>query len=199
MNRVLKLIILFTLFFQNSYGQEINKKLHSFLDTEFIKGKHSFKLMINELVEPKSNVKIIYDENGKILNPKIDITPDENEPITQFVAINDLKLNLAFSDSLFIILPIENTFCPVIKVETKTTKAYIDNEVLERVSEILVDNKNNVFNSTWNGYQWTANKSGNSDQIAPRLTLGIIKESGEYYIEILWFVNGKSKHYRLLG
>ena len=92
-----------------------------------------------------------------------------------------------------------NTYCPLIKVDTKTSKAYIDNEVLESMTEILIDHKKNVFNSSWKGYQWTSDLPENTGQITPRLTLGIIKESGQYYIEILWFVNGKSKHYRLLG
>ena len=195
----IKLIFLFALFSQNIYAQEINSELHSFLETEFIKGSHSFSLMVNELADPKSDVKIIYDENGKILNPKIDITADEDSPTLQFVAINDLMLHLEYSDSLFIIRPLENTFCPHIKIEMKTAKAYIDNEVLESMTEIVIDNKNNVFNSTWKGYQWTSNSSEKSSQISPRLTLGIIDKSGQYYIEILWFVNGKSKHYRLLG
>ena len=199
MIRVLKLILLFALVMPKIYGQAVNSELNSFLDTKFIKGTHTFSLMINELTDPKSDVKIIYDEKGKILNPKIDIPPDENGPITQFVAINDLKLHLEYSDTLFIIRPMENTFCPLVKVEIKTARAYIDNEVLENMAQILIDNKKNVFNSSWRGYQWTSDSSEKSSQITPRLTLGIINESGQYYIEILWFVNGKSKHYRLLG
>ena len=199
MIRALKLAFLFALVLHNIYAQEIKSQLHSFLGTEFIKGTHSFNLMVNELTDPKSDVKIIYDENGKILNPKIDITPDENRPTTQFVAINDLMLHLEYSDSLFIIRPMENTFCPYIKIEIKTSRAYIDNEVLESMTEIVIDNKKNVFNSAWKGYQWTSKSSEQSSQISPRLTLGIINESGQYYIEILWFVNGKSRHYRLLG
>ena len=187
------------MYFHNIHGQGNNSELHLFLGTEFITGTHSFNLMINELAEPKSDVKIIYDENGKILNPKIDISPDENEPIIQFVAISDLKLHLEYSDTLFIIRPMANSFCPLIKVEMKTNKAYIDNDVLENMTEIIIDNKKNVFNSTWKGYQWTSSLPEESSQRTPRLTLGIINESGQYYIEILWFVNGRSKHYRLLS
>ena len=199
MIRVLKLILLLALFLHNIYGQENNSELHLFLGTEFINGTQSFDLMINELEDPKPDVKIIFDENGKILNPKIDISPDENVPTTQFVAINDLELYLEYSDSLFIIRPMANTYCPLIKVEIKTSRAYIDNEVLESMTEIIIDTKKNVFNSAWKGYQWTSNLSEKTGQISPRLTLGIIKESGQYYIEILWIDNGKSRHYRLLG
>ena len=197
--RALKLILLFTLCLYNIYGQGTNSELRDFLAKEFIKGTHSFHLMVNKLADPESDVKIIYDEHGKILNPKFEISQDDNVPHTEFVAINELKLNLEYTDSLFIIRPVENTFCPLIKVEMKSSKTYIDNEVLESISEIMIDNKKNVFNSPWKGYQWTSKLTENSGQISPRLTLGIIKESGQYYIEIFWFVNGRPKHYRLLG
>ncbi len=199
MIRVAKLILVFALFLHNTYGQEINSKLQSFLGTQFIKGTHSFDLMVNKLADPKSDVKIIYDEHGKILNPKFELPPDENGPVTEFVSISKLKFNLEYSDSLFIIRPMANTFCPLIKVEMKTTRAYIDNEVLENMAELIIDNKRNVFNSAWQGYQWTSDLSEETDQLSPRLTLGIIEESGQYYIEILWFVDGTPKHYRLLN
>lgn len=199
MNRATKLFLLFVFCLQNMYGQEIKSELHVFLSTEFVKGTHSFHLMVNQLADPESDVKIIYDEHGKILNPKFEISQDDNVPQTEFVAINELKFHLEYSDSLFIIRPMENAFCPLIKVEMKTTKAYIDDDVLESMTEIVIDNKKNVFNSPWKGYQWTSDLSENSGQISPRLTLGIIKESGQYYIEIYWFVNGKPKHYRLLS
>ncbi len=199
MIRASKLILLFTICLYNIYGQETNSELQDFLANEFIKGTHSFHLMVNQLAEPESDVKIIYDEHGKILNPKIDISTEDNGPKTQFVAINNLEFNLEYADSLFIIRPMANTYCPIIRVEMKTTKAYIDNEVLENITEIVIDHKRNVFNSAWKGYQWTSELPENPGQISPRLTLGIIEESGQCYIEILWLVNGKPKHYRLLG
>ncbi len=199
MIRASKLILLFTICLYNIYGQETNSELQDFLANEFIKGTHSFHLMVNQLAEPESDVKIIYDEHGKILNPKIDIPAEDTGPKTQFVAINDLEINLEYSDSLFIIRPMANTYCPRIRIEMKTTKAYLDNEVLENMNEIVIDHKKNVFNSAWKGYQWTSELPESTRQISPRLTLGIIEESGQCYIEILWLVNGKPKHYRLLG
>ena len=156
-------------------------------------------MMTNQIIPSKNEKPLLIDENGKILDFKLDIGRIEDEPIIQFKTSGSIKLKIEHKDSLYTIRPIENSFCPLIRIDLKSTTVSINEYTLQCVKEISIKNKTNVFESEWNGYQWWSDLLNESVKITPRFTIGRIKEKDKIYIEILWIENGRKMHYRLLN
>lgn len=198
MKNILTLILILILSIQDGFTQGVKTELQKFILTELNEGNHTFQLMRNKVIQTGDEKQLLVDENGKILYPKIDLKAIENESIIGFYSSGSIKLAMKCTDSIFTIWPIENSFCPLIKIDLKSKTAYINDYKLSMVKEISIKNKKNGFKSAWNGFQWRSKLPNNSPIINPRLTIGKLKENGKLYIEILWSEKGNKMHYRLL-
>ncbi|MFS4469805.1 hypothetical protein [Maribacter sp. 2210JD10-5] len=198
MKKILTFLLIFICNFQSGFAQESQADLLKFLQTELKTGNHTFQIMTNQVVPSKQEKPLLIDGNGKILDSEFDIEFTEYIPVLEFKTAGSIKLKIDYKDSLFTIEPIENSFCPVIKINLKSNNVFINNDMLCYKKEISIKNKANVFESEWNGYQWWSNSSNESLKINPRFTVGKIKKNNNLYIEILWIQNGKKMRYRLL-
>jgi hypothetical protein len=198
MKNIFTLLLICVCNFQIGFAQKSKSELINFIQTELNIGNYTLKMMTNQKNPRKSVEPLLVDENGKILDSKFDMDLIEDEPIMEFKSSGSIKLKVEFKDSLFIIRPIENSFCPLIKINLKSTTVFINEYVLQNVKEVSIKNTRNVFESEWNGYQWWSDLSSESSKIKPRFTIGRIKENNKLYIEILWVENDKKMHYRLL-
>ena len=198
MKNKLTLILICIWSIQNVFTQEVKTELQKFILTELNEGNHTFQLMKNKVIQAGIEKQLLVDENGKILYPKVDLKAIENESAIEFSPSGWIKLSMKYTDSLLTIRPIEDSFCPLIKIDLKLKTAYINDDKLSMVKEISIKNKKNGFKSEWDGFQWHSKLSNNSTIIKPRLTIGKLKENGKLYIEILWIEKGNKMHYRLL-
>lgn len=184
---------------QSGFAQEPKTELLNFIQTELNIGNYTFQLMTSQIIPSKMEKPLLIDENGKILNLKFDMEHIEDEPIMQFKTSGSIKLKIEYKDSLLIIRPIENSFCPLIKINLKSTTASIDDDQLGMAKQVSIRNKDNGFKSTWRGFRWQVKLPNNTSTINPKLTLGKLKENGKIYLEILWSEKGDKRHYRLVG
>tara|TARA_R110002153_G_scaffold225486_1_gene378122 strand:+ start:183 stop:782 length:600 start_codon:yes stop_codon:yes gene_type:complete len=184
---------------QSGFAQNSKTELLNFIQTELKIGDYTFQMMTNQVKPSKMEKPLLIDENGKILDPKFDLELNEDIPVLQFKTSGSIKLEIKYMDSLFIIRPIENSFCPIIRINLKSTTVSINEHTLQNVKEVSITNSTNVFESEWNGYQWWSDLPIESMKITPKFTVGKIKENGKLYIEILWNENGNKMHYRLLN
>ncbi|WP_157209274.1 hypothetical protein [Mariniflexile maritimum] len=198
MKNILTLILICILNIQEGFTQEVKTELQKFILKELNEGNYTFQLMKNKVIQTCLEEQLLVDENGKILYPKIDLKAIENETTIEFYSSGSIKLAMKYTDSLLTISPIENSFCPLIKIDLQSLTAFINDDKLSMVNEVSIKNKENAFKSAWDGFQWHSKLQNNSTLINPRLTIGKLKENGALYIEILWNERGNKIHYRLM-
>jgi hypothetical protein len=198
MKNILTLILISILSIQGGFTQEVKTELQKFILTELNEGNHTFQVMKNKVMQAGVEKQLLVDENGKILYPKVDLKAIENDSTLEFDSSGSIKLAMKCADSLLTIWPIENSSCPLIKIDLKSNTAYINDDKLGMVKKISIKNKENGFKSAWDGFQWHSKLPNNSTIINPRLTIGKLKENGNLYIEIIWTEKGNKMHYRLL-
>ena len=192
-------LILFVFLLNMSFGfsQQIKMELHKFIDNEFVNGEYSFRLMKNKLVPNKTRTKVLKDENG---NMQITVLEREHIlPELKFVKSGSIVFSISYKDSILNLRPIEDSFAPTISIDLSSTSAYLNEQHLSIIKEIKVSDKENAFNSAWEGFQWRTVLPDNSSPLDPRLTLGKLNENGNLYIEIIWLEKGIPIHYRLLN
>ncbi|WP_158974981.1 hypothetical protein [Cellulophaga sp. L1A9] len=198
MKKIFTLLLICACNIHIGFAQASKSDVINFIQTELNTGDHIFKMMTNQKNPRQYAEPLLVDENGKILDSKFNMDQKEDEPILEFKSAGAIKLKIESKDSLFIIRPMENSYCPLIKIDLKSTTVFINDYILKDVKEVSVKNTTNVFESEWNGYQWWSDVSGKSSKVKPKLTIGRIKENNKLYIEILWVENDKKMHYRLL-
>jgi hypothetical protein len=184
---------------QSGFAQKPETELLNFIQTELNIGNNTFQMMTNQAIPSKVEKHLLIDGKGKILYTKFDNRERGNAPIMQFKTSDSIKLKIEYKDSLLIIRPIENSFCPLITINLKSTSVSINDYTLENVKQLSIKNKTNVFKSEWNGFRWWSDLSNKSLTIKPSFTIGKIKENGNIYLEIIWDEKGKKMHYRLLS
>ena len=192
-------LILFVLLLNMSYGfsQQIKMELHKFIGNEFVNGEYSFKLMKNKLVPNKTKTKVLKDENGKI--QIIEFEREHIVPELKFVKSGSIVFSISYKDSILNLRPTEDSFAPTISIDLSSTSAYLNDQHLSIIKEIKVSDKENAFNSAWEGFQWRTFLPDSSSPLDPKLTLGKLNENGNLYIEIIWMEKGIPIHYRLLN
>ncbi|ALM06597.1 hypothetical protein SB49_01295 [Sediminicola sp. YIK13] len=182
-----------------SYGfsQQLKMELHKFIGNEFADGEYSFKLMENKLVPIKTKTRVLKDENGKI--QIIELEQEHILPELKFVKSGSIAFSINYKDSILNLRPIEDSFAPIIRIDLSSTSAYLNDQSLSIIKKITVSDKENGFNSAWEGFQWRTVLPHGSSPIDPKLTLGKLNENGNLYIEIIWLEKGIPIHYRLLN
>ncbi len=192
-------LILFVFLLNMSYGfsQQIKMELHTFIGNEFVNGEYSFKLMKNKLVPNKTKTKVLTDENGNM--QIIELDREHIVPEFKFVKSGSIVFSISYKDSILSLRPIEDSFAPIIRIDLSSTSAYLNDQYLSIIKKINVSDKENGFNSAWEGFQWRTVLPDSSSPLDPRLTLGKLNENGNLYIEIIWLEKGIPIHYRLLN
>lgn len=170
--------------------------MESFVRNEFVDGRHTLKIVKNQWNAPKKELPT--DQNGKVLDSRVfsEYSPKSPEVELQDIAV--IKLIFEYSDSSLFIQPLGNSVFPEIEINLESSVARINGLELSKPTEMNITTSKNLFNSPWNGFQWKSNKAYNGEK-GLKLTLGKIMESGQQYIEVLWFEKDIKRHYRLLG
>ena len=173
--------------------------MEKFIKTELLQGEYTFQLLKNKLIQPAEPIKPKVDDNGKIISPDLDFNNNENALKVEFVVLGSMKLNFIHSEAFLTIKPLENYSYPLVKFDFDSSVIYINGVGLDNFSEVKIDDNKNLFKSAWSGYQWYVNTDQNNAEIQSRFTIGKLKENGKIYMEVLWYENGKRRHYRLLS
>ncbi|MET7030639.1 hypothetical protein [Sediminicola luteus] len=196
MNHASLILLVFLLNMSYGFSQQIKIELHKFIGNEFVNGKYSFRLMKNKLVPIKTKTKVLTDENGNM--QIIELEQEHIVPEFKFVKSGSIVFSISYNDSILSLRPIQDSFAPIIRVDLSSTSAYLNDQHLSIIKEIKVSDKENAFNSAWEGFQWRTFLPDSSSPLDPKLTLGKLNENGNLYIEIIWMEKGIPIHYRLL-
>jgi hypothetical protein len=198
MKHTIFFLIICTSIINLGYSQSTKTELQKFIQKELKSGDYIFYLMKVNSTPRNAERKIIVDDNGKILNPQLDLIANEEVPDTKLYASGSLKLSLRYTDSILSIEPLENSFCPSIKVNLVTTTAQINDAELSSINKISISSKNNGFGSAWSGFRWQTESETKTLSFNSRLTIGKLIENDKLYLEIMWIEKGIKMHYRLL-